>query len=35
MDSGYGAQLQQIEQTIVEQPLFPDVSENERNQQST
>ena len=32
MDSGYGAPLQQIEQTIVEQPLFPDVSENERNE---
>jgi hypothetical protein len=26
MDSGYGAPLQQIEQTIVEQPIFPDVS---------
>lgn len=25
MDSGYGAPLQQIEQTILEQPLFPDV----------
>jgi hypothetical protein len=26
MDSGYGAPLQQIEQTILEQPIFPDVS---------
>ena len=26
MDSGYGAPLQQVEQTILEQPLFPDVS---------
>ena len=26
MDSGYGAPVQQIEQTIVEQPIFPDVS---------
>lgn len=25
MDSGYGAPLQQIEQTNIEQPLFPDV----------
>ena len=25
MDSGYGQPLQQIEQTILEQPLFPDV----------
>jgi hypothetical protein len=32
MDSGYGAPLQQIEQTIVEQPLFPDVSENNSNE---
>ena len=32
MDSGYGAPLQQIEQTIVEQPLFPDVSENDSNE---
>jgi hypothetical protein len=31
MDSGYGAPLQQIEQTILEQPLFPDVSENDSN----
>lgn len=28
MDSGYGAPLQQIEQTILEQPLFPDVQED-------
>lgn len=28
MDSGYGAPLQQVEQTILEQPLFPDVQEN-------
>ena len=32
MDSGYGAPLQQIEQTIVEQPLFPDVSENDSHE---
>jgi len=32
MDSGYGAPLQQIEQTILEQPLFPDVQENDRNE---
>jgi len=25
MDSGYGAPVQQIEQTNIEQPLFPDV----------
>ena len=25
MDSGYGAPIQQVEQTILEQPLFPDV----------
>jgi hypothetical protein len=31
MDSGYGAPLQQIEQTILEQPLFPDVQENDIN----
>lgn len=28
MDSGYGAPLQQVEQTILEQPLFPDVQED-------
>jgi len=26
MDSGYGAPVQQIEQTNIEQPLFPDVT---------
>jgi hypothetical protein len=31
MDSGYGAPLQQIEQTNIEQPLFPDVQENDLN----
>jgi hypothetical protein len=31
MDSGYGAPLQQIEQTNVEIPLFPDVQENDVN----
>jgi hypothetical protein len=31
MDSGYGAPLQQIEQTILEQPLFPDVQEDDSN----
>lgn len=35
MDSGYGAPIQQVEQTIIEQPLFPDVQENERNEQDT
>lgn len=29
MDSGYGAPIQQVEQTIIEQPLFPDVQEND------
>ena len=32
MDSGYGAPVQQVEQTIIEQPLFPDVSENDSNE---
>jgi hypothetical protein len=32
MNSAYGAPLQQIEQTILEQPLFPDVSENDSNE---
>ena len=32
MDSGYGQPLQQIEQTILEQPLFPDVSTDDLNQ---
>ena len=31
MDSGYGAPIQQVEQTIIEQPLFPDVQENDSN----
>jgi hypothetical protein len=29
MDSAYGAPFQQIEQTNIEQPLFPDVTEND------
>ena len=29
MDSGYGQPLQQIEQTILEQPLFPDVKDED------
>ena len=29
MDSGYGSPLQQIEQTILEQPLFPDVKDED------
>lgn len=32
MDSGYGAPIQQVEQTIIEQPLFPDVQENDSNE---
>ena len=32
MDSGYGQPLQQIEQTILEQPLFPDVQEDNSNE---
>ena len=32
MDSGYGAPLQQVEQTIIEPPLFPDVSENDSHE---
>ena len=32
MDLGYGAPIQQVEQTIIEQPLFPDVSENDGNE---
>ena len=35
MDSGYGAPLQQVEQTILEQPLFPDVQTNDLDQQDT
>jgi hypothetical protein len=31
MNSAYGAPLQQIEQTILEQPLFPDVQEDDSN----
>lgn len=31
MDSGYGSPVQQVEQTILEQPLFPDVSKDNRN----
>jgi len=31
-DSAYGAPIQQIDQNITEQPLFPDVQENESNQ---
>jgi hypothetical protein len=27
MDSGYGSPIQQIEQTNIEQPLFPNVKE--------
>lgn len=32
MDSAYGAPIQQIEQTITEVPLFPDVQEDDSNQ---
>jgi Family of unknown function (DUF5681) len=32
MDSGYGAPVQQIEQTNLEIPLFPDVQEDNRNE---
>lgn len=31
MDSGYGAPVQQIEQTNIEQPLFPDVNTDDCN----
>lgn len=31
LDSAYGAPIQQIEQTNIEQPLFPDVKENDSN----
>ena len=31
MDSGYGAPLQQIVQTNIEQPLFPDVTTDDGN----
>ena len=32
MDSGYGAPIQQIEQTLLEQPLFPDVQTDNCNE---
>jgi hypothetical protein len=32
MDSGYGAPVQQIEQTNIEIPLFPDVQEDNSNE---
>lgn len=32
MDSGYGAPVQQVEQTIIEQPLFPDVQKDNSNE---
>lgn len=35
MDSGYGAPLQQVEQTILEQPLFPDVQTDDLDKQNT
>ena len=35
MDSGYGAPLQQVEQTILEQPLFPDVQTDNLNKQDS
>ena len=31
MDSGYGSPIQQIEQTNIEQPLFPDVQEDNKH----
>jgi len=31
MDSAYGQPIQQIEQTNIEQPLFPDVREDDSN----
>jgi hypothetical protein len=31
LSSAYGSPIQQIEQTITEQPLFPDVQEDESN----
>jgi hypothetical protein len=31
LDSAYGAPVQQIEQTNIEQPLFPDVSKDDGN----
>jgi len=35
MDSGYGAPIQQVEQTILEQPLFPDVQTDNLDQQDS
>ena len=35
MDSGYGAPLQQVEQTILEQPLFPDVQTDNLDKQDS
>lgn len=32
MDSGYGSPVQQVEQTILEQPLFPDVPKDNSDQ---
>ena len=32
MDSAYGAPIQQVEQTIIEQPLFPDVQADNSNE---
>ncbi len=31
LDSAYGAPVQQVEQTNIEQPLFPDVSKDDGN----
>ena len=31
MDSGYGAPIQQIDQTIFEQPIFPDINVSKDN----
>ena len=35
MDSGYGAPIQQVEQTILEQPLFPDVQTDDLDKQDS
>ena len=35
MDSGYGAPIQQVEQTILEQPLFPDVQTDNLDKQDS
>jgi hypothetical protein len=32
MDSGYGAPIQQVEQTNIEIPLFPDVQTDDSDQ---